>query len=55
MPGRGTGPAKGREIPPGKEGHPVVGVSYYDAVAYTEWKNRRLPTEQEFRKGLPGH
>lgn len=42
------------EIPPGKEEHPVVGVSYADAIAYAQWKNRRLPTEQEFEKACRG-
>lgn len=42
------------EIPPGKEEHPVVGVSYHDAVTYAEWKHRRLPTEQEFEKACRG-
>lgn len=41
-------------IPPGKEEHPVVGVTYADAVAYAQWKNRRLPTEQEFEKACRG-
>jgi formylglycine-generating enzyme required for sulfatase activity len=42
------------EIPPGKEDHPVVGVTYADAVAYAEWKHQRLPTEQEFEKACRG-
>lgn len=44
--------------PAGKERHPVVNVSYHDALAYAEWLTRngpnqgnaiyRLPTEQEW-------
>lgn len=42
------------EIPPGKDEHPVVGVTYADAVAYAQWTNRRLPTEEEFEKACRG-
>lgn len=42
------------EIPPGKDEHPVVGVTYADALAYARWKNRRLPTEEEFEKACRG-
>jgi len=45
---------KNFEVPPGKEKHPVVEISYFEAEEYCKAQGKRLPSGLEYEKAARG-